>query len=971
MSRTRRGVAVAALAAQAMLVGGVVVRDAESRAAPEPDWSPFLSRKDVGADGWTRQDPTRDGRGVVVAILDTGVDPSVAGLTSLPPGAGASGAVKVIETRDFSGEGHVAVSRATVEGDVVRAGAIVARGVAALSEKPLRAGDYWLGAFSEASLRNGEVEDVDRDGRTDGRFAVLAFRRAPDGAEVAIVDTDGDGDLADEKVRRAYADEPTWFAFGNVDPKKDKSPVAFTVTPALDDKRVELHFDDGGHGTHCAGISAGYRIEGRDGFDGLAPGARVMSLKIGHNALSGGATTSGSMLEAIRYASRWARDHATPVVINLSYGVGNEVEGASEIEAAVDEELRQNRWLAMASSAGNEGPGISSVGTPGSALLVWTAGALLPEAAADALYGARVKGRKIFAFSSRGGELDKPDGLSPGVAWSTVPPFLGRSIMNGTSMASPQAAGVLALLIGRAHSEKRAWTPGLVKRALRATARPLPGYSSLEQGAGVIDVGAAWEVLAKLAPVGQAGTGGQASSGQAGAGSDARREVAAWRVSTPVPGRPGATAPVSYWRVGRYLPDGDGPRERVTFKVKPVFYGEVGEAARGAHMDRFTLESDSGWLTVDRREVALRGEGTAEIAVGIDPRAFDKSGHFVGRVKARLDGVTAFELPVAVVVPETFREAWAKSFEGKLDAGDVTRVFVEVPPGATAMRVRLDAGRGGYGAAWLGVFTPEGHELEGVGGRATGPDGDTVDGFIGRDLLYAESGGTWELTVSAPLGNKGPTRFELAVEFEAVDAPREIAVSTSADGVTSGSIAVRNRSERPFRGTVSAVVDAIEREKVVEVKGPRTRVPIEIGADSAGCDLELELESEIWDRFTDVAVNVLDGTRAVAQSAFGRRKTSVSVEGSGSYTLEIVGGHAREDDDRRWSVKVVERHRRKNPISMNVESSTLYPNVEASIDLSASGLGGLPDGFHHRAVVTMTERGGRVWSRWALPLTSE
>lgn len=960
MSRSRRGVVLGALLCV------VVGRDSRSRAAPESDWSAFLSRKDVGADGWTRADPTRDGRGVVVAILDTGVDPSVAGLTSLPPGAGPSGAVKVIETRDFSGEGHVKVERAVVEGDVVRAGTVVARGVAGLGERPLRAGDYWLGAFSEASLRNGEVEDVDRDGRTDGRFAVLAFRRAPDGAEVAVVDTDGDGDLADEKVRRAYADEPSWFAFGNVDPKKDKSPVAFTVTPALDDKRVELHFDDGGHGTHCAGISAGYRIEAREGFDGIAPGARVMSLKIGHNALSGGATTSGSMLEAIRYASRWAREHTTPVVINLSYGVGNEVEGDSEIEAAVDEELRQNRWLAIASSAGNEGPGLSSVGTPGSALLVWTAGALLPEGAADALYGAKVKGRKIFAFSSRGGELDKPDGLSPGVAWSTVPPFLGRSIMNGTSMASPQAAGVLALLIGRAHAEKRGWTPGLVKRALRATARPLPGYSSLEQGAGVIDVGAAWEVLAKLAPV--AGAAGTATA----TASDARREVAAWRVSTPVPGRPGATAPVSYWRVGRYLPDGgEGARERIIFKVKPVFYGEVGEAARGAHLDRFTLESDSGWLTVDRRELALRGEATAEVAVGIDPRAFDKSGHFVGRVKARLDGVTAFELPVAVVVPETFREAWARSFEGKLEAGEVARVFVEVPPGATAMRVRLDAGRGGYGAAWLGVFTPEGHELEGVGGRATGPDGDVADGVIGRELLEAESGGTWELTVSAPLGNKGTTKFELAVEFEAVDAPRELAVSTSSDGVTSGSLAVRNRSERPFRGTVSAVVDAIERDKVVEARGAKVRVPIEIGADSAGCDLELELESEVWDRFTDVAVNVLDGTRAVAQSAFGRRKASVSVDGPGSYTLEIVGGHAKKDDDRRWSVKVIERHRRRSPISMNVEASTLYPNVQTSIDVSASGLGALPDGFHHRAVVTMTERGGRVWARWALPLTSE
>src|SRR5690606_32880697 len=124
-------------------------------------------------------------------------------------------------------------------------------------------------------------------GERKGRFAVLAFTRASDGVDVAFVDTDGDGDVSDEEARRSYRDDPRHFAFAHPDPRKNQTPVAFTLTTRLGERPdpiVELHFDDGGHGTHVAGISAGHGIQGREGFDGIAPGATVISLKIGHNA---------------------------------------------------------------------------------------------------------------------------------------------------------------------------------------------------------------------------------------------------------------------------------------------------------------------------------------------------------------------------------------------------------------------------------------------------------------------------------------------------------------------------------------------------------------------------------------------------------------------------------------------------------------------------------------------------------------
>lgn len=105
----------------------------------------------------------------------------------------------------------------------------------------------------------------------------------------------------------------------------------------------------------------------------------------------------------------------------------------------------------------------------------------------------------MASFSSKGPVTwnwdIKPDIVAPGVAiTSTVP--AGYQSLQGTSMAAPHIAGVLALL-KEAHPH---WTPDMLKAALLSTAKPLEDeegklISPVVMGMGKVDVRAALEPL--------------------------------------------------------------------------------------------------------------------------------------------------------------------------------------------------------------------------------------------------------------------------------------------------------------------------------------------------------------------------------------------------------------------------------------------------------------------------------------------
>ncbi len=228
--------------------------------------------------------------------------------------------------------------------------------------------------------------------------------------------------------------------------------------------------DRHGHGTHVAATAAGSGAGSNGRYRGVAPRATILAAKVLRGDGSG-------RMSFVMGGIEWAVEQGAQV-INLSLGSPGSSDGSDATSAACDAAVERGAVVVVA--AGNEGPGSNTIGSPGSAHRVITVGAATDD-------------YKIADFSSRGPTRDgrtKPDVVLPGVniiAARASGTALGRPLdalytsVNGTSMATPHAAGIAALVL-EANPSLR---PADVKRIFMEAARSF-NLDANHQGKGLV-----------------------------------------------------------------------------------------------------------------------------------------------------------------------------------------------------------------------------------------------------------------------------------------------------------------------------------------------------------------------------------------------------------------------------------------------------------------------------------------------------
>ncbi|XP_039137990.1 tripeptidyl-peptidase 2 isoform X1 [Dioscorea cayenensis subsp. rotundata] len=507
----------------------------------------LMPKKEIGVGRLLEAHPEYDGRGALIAIFDSGVDPAASGLQVT-----SDGKPKILDVLDCTGSGDVDTSKvvkADADGYIV--GASGARLLVNPSwknpsqewhvgckliydlftstltsrlkkERKKKWDESNQGAISEAlkelndfDKKHSKTEDLklkkareDLQNRLDflrkeaenyddrGPVIDIVVWNDGDAWRVAVdtqglEDGSGNGKLADFVPLTNYRNERKYGIFSKLD------ACSFVTNVYDEGNLVSIVTDCSPHGTHVAGIAAAFHPE-EPLLNGVAPGAQLISCKIGDTRLGSMETGTGLVRALIA-----AVDHKCDL-INMSYGEYTLVPDYGRFVDLVNEVVDKHR-LIFISSAGNNGPALSTMGSPGgtSSSIIGIGAYVSPDMAAGphSLVEPPPEGLE-YTWSSRGPTVDGHLGVcisAPGGAVAPVPTWTlqQRMLMNGTSMSSPSACGGVALLVSGMKAEGIPVSAYTVRRALENTSLSIGDTpeDKLSTGQGLMQVDRALEYI--------------------------------------------------------------------------------------------------------------------------------------------------------------------------------------------------------------------------------------------------------------------------------------------------------------------------------------------------------------------------------------------------------------------------------------------------------------------------------------------
>ncbi|MEV5385541.1 S8 family serine peptidase [Streptomyces sp. NPDC052721] len=842
-----------------------------------PAENPYNPSFETGAVDFVEDHPKADGRGITIGILDSGVDlghPALQKTTT-----GERKIVDWVTATDPVTDGDGTWRRMTTG----VSGPSFSLTTASQGTEKFTApeGSYKFNYLYESATAGGDEKgDLNRDGDTTDAWGVLY----DPAAGTVRVDTNDNLDFTDDAAMKPYRDGYQVGYFGTDDPATDvvervpfvvetRKDVVYNSSGAKADY-VNIGVIESEHGTHVAGITAAHGLFGGR-MNGAAPGAKLVSSRA--CTWTGGCTNVALTEGMIDLVTKRGVD-----IVNMSIGGLPALNDGNNARAELYTRLIDTYGVQLVISAGNSGPGANTIGDPGLADKVISVGATISKETWAANYGSVVEKKyAMMPFSSRGPREDggfTPTLSAPGAAINTTQTWLpgspvaeagyalpaGYSMLQGTSMASPQATGASALLLSAAKQKGIDLTPAKLRTALTSTADHIKGVQAYEEGAGLIDIVDAWESI--------------------------KDDVTAHEYTVKAPVDTAIDYALKTPGYGTGLYDREGglkAGEKKTYDVTITRTSGPDKAVR--HELRFANNAGGTFRIVGDDDVRLPLNQPVTVKVQAAPESAGIKSAILEADDPRTEGVDKQILSTVVVAAPV---KYTYSASGSVQRNSTRSYFLTVPEGATSLEVAIGGLKDRSQTRFIAIHP------YGVPSDSTSTPycyNNYLDGNGCKPDVrsYADpQPGVWEVEVesrrTSPLLDN-PYRLDVTVLGAAFD-PQTVTVPEAKVGTpATASWKVTNTYAALDGKLVGGPLGSAKTARTAIKEGETQTTTVTVPAGATSLDVAI---GGVSDTAADLDLTVYDASgKEVGKSADGDSEEAVSVPSpaAGTYTIEVVG----------------------------------------------------------------------------------
>ncbi|WP_449351281.1 S8 family serine peptidase [Streptomyces shaanxiensis] len=842
-----------------------------------PATNPYNPSFETGAVDFVEDHPKADGRGVTIGILDSGVDlghPALQKTTT-----GERKIVDWVTATDpiTDSDGTWRAMTTSVSGPSFSYGG---------QTWTAPAGSYQVNLFRESVTAGGDAKgDANRDGDTTDSWGVLYDAAAG----TVRVDLNNNHDFGDDTPMKPYKNGFQIGYFGTDDPSTDvveRQPFVVEIRKDVPmdpyggdwvgQKRdfVNIGVIESEHGTHVAGITAANGLFGGK-MNGAAPGAKLVSSRA--CTWTGGCTNVALTEGMIDLVVNRGVD-----IVNMSIGGLPALNDGNNARAELYTRLIDTYGVQLVISAGNSGPGANTIGDPGLADKVISVGATISKETWAANYGSAVEKKyAMMPFSSRGPREDggfTPTLSAPGAAINTTQTWLpgspvaesgytlpaGYSMLQGTSMASPQATGASALLISAAKQKHIALTPATLRTALTSTADHIKGVQAYEEGAGLIDIVDAWDSIKDGATAHD------------------------YTVKAPVDTAIDQLLKTPGYGTGIYDREGGlKAGQKKTYDVTVTRTSGADKALR--HELYFENNAGDTFRILGKDDIKLPLNQPVTVKVQAQPRSAGLKSAILVVDDPRTEGVDQ-QILNTVVVSAPVKYTWSAS--NTVQRNSTQSYFVTVPAGAKSLEVAIGGLKDKSQTRFIAIH-PYGVPVDNTGTPYCYNNYLDGNGCKPDARSYADpQAGVWEIEVesrrTSPLLDN-PYKLDVAV-YGAVFDPETVTVPEAKVGTpATASWKVTNTLAAIDGKLAGGPLGSSKTARPTIAEGATQTTTVEVPAGATSLDVAIGNVSDV-SADLDLTVYNAAGT-VVGQSADGDSEEAVSVASpaAGTYTIEVVG----------------------------------------------------------------------------------